>query len=108
MLSYSAITDDLCPAGCYKQSCKLDIATFTLTVGVLVLILWWSMLQYYLAVYYFAIQFLTYYMTIMQLDVYTCGPFDPKTVLDAIEQFDVVKIDYKYLDRESGFQELSL
>ena len=45
---------------------------------------------------------------IMQLDVYTCGPFDPKTVLDAIEQFDVVKIDYKYLDRESGFQELSL
>jgi hypothetical protein len=28
--------------------------------------------------------------------------------LDAIEQFDVIKIDYKYLDRESGFQELSL
>jgi hypothetical protein len=40
--------------------------------------------------------------------VYTCGAFDPKTVLDAIEQFDVIKIDYKYLDRESGFQELSL
>ncbi len=45
---------------------------------------------------------------LMQLDVYTCGAFDPKTVLDAIEQFDVIKIDYKYLDRESGFQELSL
>jgi S-adenosylmethionine/arginine decarboxylase-like enzyme len=45
---------------------------------------------------------------LMQLDVYTCGAFDPKTVLDAIEQFDIIKIDYKYLDRESGFQELSL
>ena len=45
---------------------------------------------------------------LIQLDVYTCGAFDPKTVLDAIEQFKVVKIDYKYLDRESGFQELTL
>jgi len=45
---------------------------------------------------------------LIQLDVYTCGSFDPKTVLDAIEQFKVVKIDYKYLDRESGFQELTL
>lgn len=45
---------------------------------------------------------------IMQLDVYTCGPFEPKTVLDSIEQFGIVNIDYKYLDRESGFQELSL
>ena len=45
---------------------------------------------------------------LLQLDVYTCGPFDPKTVLDAIEQFDVVKIDYKYLDRENEFKELKL
>lgn len=45
---------------------------------------------------------------LMQLDVYTCGPFEPKTVLDSIEQFQPVKIDYKYLDRESGFQELAV
>jgi S-adenosylmethionine/arginine decarboxylase-like enzyme len=43
---------------------------------------------------------------LMQLDVYTCGQFEPKTVIDSIEQFDIVKIDYKYLDRESGFKEL--
>lgn len=44
---------------------------------------------------------------LMQLDVYTCGPFEPSKVLDSIEQFGIVKIDYKYLDRESGFHELS-
>ncbi len=44
---------------------------------------------------------------LMQLDVYTCGPFEPNKVLDSIEQFGIVKIDYKYLDRESGFHELS-
>lgn len=44
---------------------------------------------------------------LMQLDVYTCGLFEPNKVLDSIEQFGIVKIDYKYLDRESGFHELS-
>jgi S-adenosylmethionine/arginine decarboxylase-like enzyme len=36
----------------------------------------------------------------IQLDVYTCGAFDPKTVLDWLQQYDPVKVEYKYLDRE--------
>tara|TARA_B110000495_G_C23040012_1_gene623125 strand:- start:1540 stop:1920 length:381 start_codon:yes stop_codon:yes gene_type:complete len=37
---------------------------------------------------------------LIQLDVYTCGPFDYRLVLDHIEVWDPVKIEYKYLDRE--------
>lgn len=43
---------------------------------------------------------------LMQLDVYTCGPFDPNIVFDQLEQFDPVKIEYKYLDRENGLIEI--
>lgn len=43
---------------------------------------------------------------LMQLDVYTCGALDPQSVFDAIQEFEPVKVDYKYLDREFGFKEL--
>lgn len=45
---------------------------------------------------------------LMQFDVYTCGEFDPTTVLAELDQFGPVKVEYKYLDREHGLVELSL
>ena len=37
----------------------------------------------------------------IQLDVYTCGEFDPRTVFEWVEEyFNPVKMDYKYIDRE--------
>lgn len=36
----------------------------------------------------------------MQLDVYSCAEFDPYRIADKLKQdFDVVKIDYKFLNR---------
>ena len=43
---------------------------------------------------------------LMQLDVYTCGAFDPQHVFDAIQEFGPKKVDFKYLDREHEFVEL--
>jgi S-adenosylmethionine/arginine decarboxylase-like enzyme len=43
---------------------------------------------------------------LMQLDVYTCGALNTQLVFDALKEFDPIKIDYKYLDREFGFKEL--
>ena len=45
---------------------------------------------------------------IVQLDVYTCGPFEPKIVFDWLEQYSPIKIDYKYIDREHNIIELPL
>lgn len=43
---------------------------------------------------------------LMQLDVYTCGALDTQKVFDAISEFEPIKVDFKYLDREHGFEEL--
>ena len=43
---------------------------------------------------------------LVQLDVYTCGELDKQIIFDALEKWDPLKIDYKYLDREKGFIEL--
>ena len=45
---------------------------------------------------------------IVQLDVYTCGPFDPQIVFDWLEQYAPTKIDYRYIDREQGIKEIPL
>lgn len=37
---------------------------------------------------------------LMQLDVYTCSTLDINDVFKAIEDFDPVKVEYKYIDRE--------
>lgn len=38
---------------------------------------------------------------LIQLDVYTCGAFDPRTVFEWVEEYyNPVKMEYKYLDRE--------
>ena len=45
---------------------------------------------------------------LIQLDVYTCGPFDPNAVIEHIKAWDPVKVEYKYLDREFGLNEISI
>ena len=41
----------------------------------------------------------------VQLDVYTCGPFDPAIVFGWLQQYKPIKIDHKYIDREHGLEE---
>ena len=43
---------------------------------------------------------------LVQLDVYTCSELDIKTVFDALDKWDPIKIDYKYLDRETNLTEV--
>lgn len=40
---------------------------------------------------------------LVQLDVYSCSDFIPKTVFEHIETMIPTKIDYKFLDREQKF-----
>lgn len=44
---------------------------------------------------------------LLQLDVYTCGSLDPNLILEALQQFEPVKVEYKYLDREHELKELN-
>ena len=40
---------------------------------------------------------------LMQIDVYSCAEFDVDEIAEKIKQdFNVVKLDYKYLNRETG------
>lgn len=42
---------------------------------------------------------------LMQLDVYSCAEFDPYKIAEKIKKdFDVVKLDYKFLNRETGLK----
>lgn len=43
---------------------------------------------------------------LIQLDVYTCGALDIDIIFNEIKQFDPVKVEYKYLDREHGLNEV--
>lgn len=45
---------------------------------------------------------------LMQLDVYTCSTLDPYEVIEAITDFDPVKVEMKYLDREYNLVELPI
>ena len=46
---------------------------------------------------------------LIQMDVYSCANFDPYKIANKIkEDFDVVKIDYKYLNRETGLKPIRL
>ena len=44
--------------------------------------------------------------SLIQMDVYTCGPLDTNIIFKELEQFEPVKIEYKYLDREHGLTEI--
>ena len=44
---------------------------------------------------------------LMQFDVYSCGEFDVKDICDKIKkEFNTKKIEYKYLNRETGLVDL--
>jgi S-adenosylmethionine/arginine decarboxylase-like enzyme len=46
---------------------------------------------------------------LMQIDVYSCAEFDPYKIAEKIKaDFDVVKIDYKYLNKFYGYRRLSM
>ena len=44
---------------------------------------------------------------VIQLDVYSCKDFRIRDVFTWLAQFDIEKLDYKYLDRERGFTTLA-
>ena len=44
--------------------------------------------------------------SLVQLDVYSCKDFEKHTVVECLEQFEPVEIDYKYFDRENNFKEI--
>jgi S-adenosylmethionine/arginine decarboxylase-like enzyme len=43
---------------------------------------------------------------LMQMDVYTCGSFNPQVVFDELEQFGVIERQFLYLDREVEIKEI--
>ena len=46
---------------------------------------------------------------LMQLDVYSCAEFNPYLIADKLKKdFDVVKLDYKFLNRETGLKSIVL
>jgi len=45
---------------------------------------------------------------LIQLDIYSCGDFDEHDVCKKISKdFDLSKIEYKYLNRETGLTDIS-
>ena len=46
---------------------------------------------------------------LMQLDVYSCADFSPYKIAEKLkEDFDIVKVDYKFLNRETGLKPIRL
>jgi S-adenosylmethionine/arginine decarboxylase-like enzyme len=44
---------------------------------------------------------------LMQFDVYSCGAFDPEKICRLITRdFEITKIDYKFLDRENNLTDI--
>ena len=45
----------------------------------------------------------------MQLDVYSCAEFDPYKIAEKIKaDFNTTKLDYKFLNRETGLKPIRL
>ena len=46
---------------------------------------------------------------LVQLDVYSCAEMNPSIVIDMIKkELEATNIEYKFLDRENNFKEISL
>ncbi len=43
---------------------------------------------------------------VIQLDVYSCSEFEPEVVFAALRPFEPIEIDFKFLDRTAGMQEV--
>jgi S-adenosylmethionine/arginine decarboxylase-like enzyme len=44
----------------------------------------------------------------LQFDVYTCSSLNISDIVEELEQFDPIKIEYKFLNRERGLVEVVL
>lgn len=44
---------------------------------------------------------------LVQLDVYTCGPLDKELIFAELEEWEPVKVEWKFLDREFNLTEVS-
>jgi S-adenosylmethionine/arginine decarboxylase-like enzyme len=45
---------------------------------------------------------------LMQIDIYSCGEFDEHDICKKLSKdFDLTKIEYKYLNRETGLTNIS-
>ena len=45
---------------------------------------------------------------LMQIDIYSCGDFDEHDICKKLSKdFDLTKIEYKYLNRETGLTNIS-
>ena len=46
---------------------------------------------------------------LMQIDIYSCAEFNPYLIADKLKKdFDVIKMDYKFLNRETGLKSIRL
>lgn len=46
---------------------------------------------------------------LMQLDIYSCSEFNPYLIADKLKKdFSVNKLDYKFLNRETGLKPIAL
>jgi len=43
---------------------------------------------------------------LIQLDVYSCKEFKKADVIDCLEEFKPITVEYKYFDRETNFIEV--
>jgi len=43
----------------------------------------------------------------LQFDVYTCSSLEPKTIIAELEQFNPVKLQYKFLDRQHNLVDIT-
>ena len=43
---------------------------------------------------------------LIQLDVYSCKDFKKSDILECLEEFQPIQVDYKYFDRENNFEEI--
>jgi S-adenosylmethionine/arginine decarboxylase-like enzyme len=43
---------------------------------------------------------------LIQLDVYSCKDFKKSDILECLEEFQPIQVDYKYFDRENNFKEI--
>jgi len=48
------------------------------------------------------------YPGIIQMDVYSCADFTPHAVIARLEEFEPLKVEYKFIDRNRGLTEINL
>ena len=47
------------------------------------------------------------YPATMQLDVYSCSEFQPREIINRLVEFGPIKVEYKFIDRNSGLIEIT-